>query len=84
MTVQDYCAERGEAKKDKTEDGIDEAEKDRADAVWDETNNDDQRGEPGRQARTRHQDSAARGVGAEDRMGDREPVGRNTNPVNYG
>jgi hypothetical protein len=33
MAGQDYCLERGEAKQDKPEDDVDEAEEDRADAV---------------------------------------------------
>jgi hypothetical protein len=50
MAGQDYCTERGEAEEDKAEDGVDEAEGGRADALGDEANDDDQRGEPGHQA----------------------------------
>ncbi len=38
MAGQDYCAETGEAKEDKAEDGVDEAEEVRADAVGNEAN----------------------------------------------
>lgn len=40
MAAYDYCAERGEAKEDKSKHGVDEAEKVRADAVRDEANGD--------------------------------------------
>ena len=54
---QNYCTERGEAKENEAENGVDEAEKDRADALGDEANDDDQHGEPGHQAGGGHQDS---------------------------
>jgi hypothetical protein len=50
---QDYCTELG----DNAEDGVDDAEEDRADAVGDEANDDDQRLEPRHQAGGGHQDS---------------------------
>ena len=62
---QDYCTERGEAKENKAEDGVDEAEEDRADAVGDEANDDDQRGEH-HQAGAGHQDSPPGGAVAQD------------------
>jgi len=40
MAGEDDCAERGEAEEDKAEDGVDEAEEVRADAVRDEANDD--------------------------------------------
>ena len=40
MAAEDYCAKCGEAKEDKREDGVDEAEEVRADAVRDEADND--------------------------------------------
>ena len=49
MVGQDYCTERGEAEEDEAEDGVDEAEKGRADPMGDKTNNDDQHGEPSHQ-----------------------------------
>ena len=84
MAGQDYGAERGEAKEDKPENAVDEAEEDRADAVWDETNSDHQRGKPARLAGGDHQKSPARGASAQDRMSEGEPVGGNAHPVNYG
>ncbi|MFZ1138479.1 MAG: hypothetical protein WAN76_04840 [Candidatus Sulfotelmatobacter sp.] len=57
MAGQDYSAERAEAKQDKAEDGVDKAEEGRADAVGDEANNNDQRGEPGHQTGGGQQDS---------------------------
>jgi hypothetical protein len=54
---QDYCTERGEAKQDKAQDSVDEAEEDRTDAVGDEAHDDDQCGKPGHQASGNHQDS---------------------------
>ncbi len=66
MAGQDYCTERGEAKEDKAEDGVDEVEEDRADAVGDEANDDDQCGEPGHQAGGGHQDSPPGGAVAQD------------------
>ena len=66
MPGQDYCTERGEAEEDKAEDGVDEAEEGRADAVGDEANDDDQRGEPGHQAGAGHQDSPPGGAVAQD------------------
>ena len=74
MTGQDYCTERGEAEEDQAEDGVDEAEERRADALGDEANDDGQRGEPGHQAGGHHQNSPLRGFGAEDGLGEREPV----------
>ena len=66
MAGKDYCTERGEAKEDEPEDGIDEAEEDRVDAVGDEANDHDQSGEPSHQAGGGHQDSPPRGDGAQD------------------
>lgn len=63
---QDYCTERSEAKEDKAQDSVDETEEDRANAVGDEANDDDQRGEPGHQAGGGHQDSPHRGAVAQD------------------
>jgi hypothetical protein len=41
MAGPEYCTTEGaEAKEDKAEDGVDEAEEVRADAVWDESNDD--------------------------------------------
>ena len=54
MTGQDYPTERGEANEDKAENGVDEAEEGRTDAVGDEANDEDQRGEPGHQAGRGH------------------------------
>jgi len=56
MAGQDYCTERGEAKEDKSENGIDEVEEVRTDAVGDATKDD---GAPltGHQAGGDHQDS---------------------------
>ena len=84
MAGQDYCAERGEAEEDQAEDGVDEAEEGRADAVGEEANDNDQRGEPGHQAGGHHQDSPPGGFGAQDGMGKGEPVGGDANPVNHG
>ena len=81
---QNYCAERGEAKENKAENGVDEAEEEGADALGDEAYEDDQHGEPGHQAGGGHQDSPPGGAVAQDCMSEREPVGGNTNPVNYG
>jgi len=66
MAGQDYCTERGEAKQDKPEDGVEEAEEDRTDAVRDEANDDNQRGEPGHQSGGGHQDSPDGGAVAQD------------------
>ena len=41
MAGQNYCAERGEAEEDQAEDGVDEAEEGRADAVGEEDNDAD-------------------------------------------
>jgi hypothetical protein len=41
MARQDYSTESGETQEDKTEDGVDEAEEVRADAVRDEANGND-------------------------------------------
>ena len=54
MAGQDYCTERGKAQEDKAEDGVDEAEEDRADAFGDEANDRDQHREPGHQAGSSH------------------------------
>jgi len=62
MAEQNYCTERGEAKKDKAEDGVDEAEEFRADAVGHEANDDGKRHEPGHQAGGRHHDSKTGGA----------------------
>jgi hypothetical protein len=70
MAGQDYCTKRGEANEDKTENGVDEAKKDRAYAVWDEANDGDERGEPGHQAGGGHQDSPPWGAVAQDQMGE--------------
>jgi hypothetical protein len=40
MAGKDYCTEHSEAKEDKAEDGVDEAEEVRADAVGNEANDD--------------------------------------------
>jgi hypothetical protein len=74
MVEQEYGAERGEAKEDKPEDGIDETKEDRTDPVGDETIDDDERGEPGHQAGGGHQDSPLGGGDAQDRMGEGEPL----------
>ena len=66
MAVQDYCAERGEAKENEAENGVDEAEKDRADALGDEANEEDQHGEPSHQAGGGHQDSPPGGGVVQD------------------
>ena len=84
MAGQDYSAERREANQEKAEDGVDEAEEGRADAVGDEANNNDQRGEPGHQACGGHQDSPHGSAIAQDRMSEGKPVGGNANPVKYG
>ena len=66
MAGQDDCTKRGEAEEDQAENAVDEAEEARADAVGDEVNGDDQRGEPGHQAGGGHQDSPHRGAVAQD------------------
>jgi hypothetical protein len=53
---QDYCTERREAKEDNAHDTVDETEEDRANAVGDEANEDDQHSEPSHQAGGGHQD----------------------------
>lgn len=58
MAFQDYCTERGETEEDQAEVGIDEAEEGRVDAVGEEENDNDQRGEPGHQTGGHRQDSA--------------------------
>src|ERR1700691_6021273 len=62
MAGHDDCTERGEAKQDKTEDRVDESKEDRADAVGNEANGDDRRGEPGREAGGGHQESPGGGA----------------------
>src|ERR1700730_3087761 len=62
MAGQDYCTERGEANEDKAEDSVDEAKEDRPDAVGDEANDDNQRGEPRHQAGGGHEDSPPGGA----------------------
>ena len=84
MAGHDYCTERGEGKEDEAEGGVDEAEEGRADAVGHEANDEGQRGEPGHQAGGGHQDSPPGGVGAQDGMGEGEPVGGDADPVNHG
>ena len=64
--AQHYCTVCGEAKKDKPEDGVDEAEEGWADAVRDEANGNGQCGEPGHHAGDGHQDSPTGGAMAQD------------------
>ena len=66
MSGEDYCTERGKAKEDQAEDGVDEAEEVRADAVGHEANDDGERREPGHQAGGRHHDSKTGGAVAQD------------------
>ena len=47
MAGKDDRAERGKAKEDEAEDGVDEAEEDSAGAVGNEANRDDERRDPG-------------------------------------
>ena len=68
MAGRDHGTESGEAEEDKAEDSVDEAEEGRAEAVGDELNNYDQRGEPSHQASRHHEDSPPGGLGAEDGM----------------
>ena len=84
MAGHDDCTERGEGEENETEGGVDEAEEGRADAVGHEANDEDQRGEPGHQPGGDHQDSPPGGVGAQDGMGEGEPVGGDADPVNHG
>src|SRR5271157_38209 len=84
MSGEDYGAERGEGEEDDAEGGVDQAEESRPDAVGYEANGDDQQGEPGHQAGGNHQDSPPGRFGAEDGMGEREPVGGDADPVNHG
>jgi len=83
MSGEDYGAERGEGEKDEAEDGVDQAEEGGPDAVGYEANGDDQHGEPSHEAGGDHQDSPHGGFGAEDGMGEGEPVGGDTDPVDH-
>lgn len=66
MAGQDCGTERGEANKNKAEDGVDEAEEGRADLVGDEANDDNQHREPRHQAGGGHQDSPRGSTVAQD------------------
>lgn len=78
-----FCTERGEGEEDETEGGIHEAEEGRAETVGHEANDEGQRDEPGHQAGGGHQDSQPGGFGAEDGMGEGEPIGGDADPVHH-
>ena len=83
MVEHNYCTERSEGEEDEAEGRVDEAEEARAEAMGHEANNEGQHGEPGHQAGGGHQDSQFGSFRAEDGMGEREPIGCDTDPVNH-
>src|SRR6476660_4284066 len=81
MVGHKYCTEHGEGEEDEAEGAVDEAEEGRTEAVRHEAYNEGQRSEPGHQACSGHQDSPPGGFGAEDGMGEGEPIGGDADPV---
>jgi hypothetical protein len=84
MPGQDNCAIRREAQKDDAKDGVNKAEKGRADTVGYKANDDDQCTEPSHQASRHYEDSPSGGLGAQDGMGQGKPIGSYADPINDG